>query len=75
MIVINTAEFRGNMKKYLDLAGREQVIIQRGRNETYEIVKKQPIKEPNADFHRAVSADQMLEWVLEDIDKMYKLPR
>ncbi|MDR2913207.1 MAG: hypothetical protein LBV38_08005 [Alistipes sp.] len=62
------------MKKYLDLAGTEQIIIQRGNNESFELVKKNYLK-PDADFYRAVSAEQMLEWVLQDIDEMYKLPR
>jgi hypothetical protein len=75
MIVISSAELRDNMKKYLDLVGTEQVFIQRGRNETFELVKRQPIKEPDEDLYRAVSAEQMLEWVLKDIDEMYKLPR
>ncbi len=74
MIVISSAEFRGNMKKYLDLAETEQILIQRGGSETFEIVKKK-YKKPDADYHRSVSADQMLEWVLNDIDEMYKLPR
>jgi hypothetical protein len=75
MIIISSAELRGNMKKYLDLAGKEQIVIQRGKDETFELVKRQKIKEPDADFYRAVSAEQMLEWVLTDIDEMYKLPR
>jgi hypothetical protein len=74
MIVISSTELRNNMKKYLDLADTEQILIQRGNNETFELVKKH-YKKPDADFYRAVSADQMLEWVLEDIDEMYKLPR
>jgi hypothetical protein len=74
MRVISSAEFRDNMKNYLDLASTEQVLIQRGKNETFEIVKRN-YKKPDADYYRSVSAEQMLEWVLQDIDEMYKLPR
>ena len=35
MVVISSAELRGNMKKYLDIAKKEQVLIQRGKNETF----------------------------------------
>ncbi len=74
MRIISSAEFRENMKTYLDLAETEQIIIQRGKNETFEIVKRH-YKKPDADYHRAVSAEQMLDWVLEDMHEMYKLPR
>jgi hypothetical protein len=75
MRIISSAELRNNMKKYLDLAGTEQVVIQRGKDETFELVKRQRIKEPDADYYRAVSMEQMRKWVLSDIDEMYKLPR
>jgi hypothetical protein len=32
-------------------------------------------KKPDADFYRSVSIDQMRQWVHEDIEEMYKLPR
>jgi len=35
MLVISSAELRNNMKKYLDLAKDETVVIQRGRTETF----------------------------------------
>lgn len=74
MRVISTAEFRNNMKKYLDLTATEQVVIQRGKNEVFEIVKKH-YKEPDADLYRAIPAEEMLNLVLKDIHEMYKLPR
>ena len=74
MIAISTAEFRGNMKKYLDLAGSEQVLIQRGKDETFELVKRH-YRKPDADFYRSIPFEDMLELVLNDIHEMYKLPR
>jgi len=35
MRVISSSELRNNMKKYLDLAMNEKIVIQRGRNETF----------------------------------------
>ncbi len=74
MIAISTAEFRGNMKKYLDLASTEQVLIQRGKDESFELVKRQ-YKKPDADYYRSVSVDEFRKRLHESIDKMYELPR
>jgi PHD/YefM family antitoxin component YafN of YafNO toxin-antitoxin module len=38
MIAISTTELRKNLRKYLNLANKERVIIQCGNAETYEIV-------------------------------------
>jgi PHD/YefM family antitoxin component YafN of YafNO toxin-antitoxin module len=38
MIAISTTEFRRNLRKYLNTANKERVIIQCGKNETYEII-------------------------------------
>jgi len=39
MIVISSREFRDNQKKYFDLIdANEQVIIQRGKNNSYKLV-------------------------------------
>ena len=45
MIVISPSELRGNLKKYLDLAEKERVIIQRGKKETFELRKTERIIE------------------------------
>lgn len=39
MIVISPTELSGNLEKYLDLAEKERVVIQRGENETFELRK------------------------------------
>ncbi len=74
MIAISTAEFRGNMKKYLDLASTEQVIIQRGSDETFELVKRN-YKKPDADYYRSISVDEFRQRLHDSIDKMYEQPR
>jgi len=45
MIVISPSELRGNLKKYLDLAEKELVVIQRGKKETFELRKTERISE------------------------------
>lgn len=43
MRVISSSELRSNMKKYLDLARKEDIIIQRGRNKSYISSKESAI--------------------------------
>ncbi len=45
MIVISPSELRGNLKKYLDLAEKERIVIQRGKKETFELRKTERISE------------------------------
>ena len=45
MIVISPSELRGNLKKYLDLAEKERIVIQRGKTETFELRKRKRISE------------------------------
>ena len=47
MIVISPSELRGNLKKYLDLAEKERIIIQRGKSEMFELKKQERISEDN----------------------------
>lgn len=59
MRVISSSELRNNMKKYLDLAGNEKILIQRGRNETF-VLTKEVCLEPDEDLSRAVRAKRLL---------------
>lgn len=70
MRVISSAELRSNMKKYLDLAASEQIIIQRGRTETF-VLQKQEYLEPDEDLKRAISVDEFLVGVKEDIHEIF----
>lgn len=60
MRVISSAELRNNMKKYLDLGSTEQIIIQRGKKESF-ILQKQEHSEPDEDLKRAISAKEFRE--------------
>lgn len=66
MRVISSAELRSNMKKYLDLAASEQIVIQRGRKETFVLQKKEYL-EPDEDFNRAISLEEFREGAKEHI--------
>ena len=71
MRVISSSELRNNMKKYLDLAANERILIQRGRNETFVLVREDYL-EPDEDLRRAISAKELLAGVEEDIRAAYK---
>ena len=70
MRVISSAELRNNMKKYLDLADKERIIVQRGRNETFVLTKEEYL-EPDDDFHRAISIEEFAKGAKEHISKLY----
>lgn len=68
--MISSAELRNNMKKYLDLAKTEQVVIQRGRTETFVLSMEQRLA-PDDDLARAISMDELLVGVKEDIHSIF----
>ena len=71
MRVISSSELRSNMKKYLDMARKEDIIIQRGRNETFTLRHTEYL-EPDEDLARAISMDELLKGVKEDLREMFK---
>jgi hypothetical protein len=64
MVVISSVELRNNMKKYLDTAKTETVVIQRGEAETFILQKKDSLPETVSqlpeDFYRAISMDKAI---------------
>lgn len=70
MRVISSAELRGNMKKYLDLAASEQIIIQRGKKETF-VLQKREYLEPDEDFNRAIGLEEFREGAKEHVKKLF----
>ena len=50
MIAISTTELRKNLRKYLNLANKERVIVQCGNTETYEIVPARKISDTDKYF-------------------------
>ena len=70
MVIISSAELRNNMKKYLDIAKNEQVVIQRGRNETIVLVAQNNAAEE--DLNRAITVDEVLARVREGLNEMFE---
>ncbi len=70
MLVISSAELRNNMKKYLDLAKDETVVIQRGRTKTF-VLSRQERLSLDANLANAVTAEELLIGIEEDIKKMF----
>lgn len=71
MRVISSSELRNNMKKYLDLAVNEKIVIQRGKNETF-VLTREDYLEPDEDLKRAVSAQDLLAGIEADIREAYR---
>ena len=71
MRVISSSELRNNLKKYLDLAVNERILIQRGRSETF-VLTREECSEPDEDLRRAVSAEELLVGVEEDVRAAYR---
>ena len=70
MVVISSAELRSNMKKYLDIAKTEQVLIQRGKNETFILsAHYNPVE---YDLARSVTVDEVIAKVREGLTEMFE---
>ena len=70
MVIISSAELRNNMKKYLDIAKKEKVVIQRGKNETFVLVAQNV--NSNEDLGRAITVDEVLARVREGLNEMFE---
>ena len=70
MVVISSAELRNNLKKYLDMAKTQEVLIQRGRNETFVLVARS--NAPESDLERALTVDQFIEKVRAGLTEMFE---
>ena len=67
MKVISSAELRNNIKKYLDTARTETVVIQRGKTETFVLIKQDSLPE---DFIRAIPLNEAISRVEEGMKKI-----
>jgi len=72
MIVISTAELRNNMKKYFDTASAETVVIQRGKRETFILKRQDSFQEIPDDFHRAITASEVISGIETGLRKIIK---
>ena len=76
MVVISSAELRNNMKKYLDTAVSETVVIQRGKTDTFVLRKQECFPEISTeipeDFFRAISGSEVINGIEIGLRKMIK---
>ena len=70
MVIISSAELRNNMKKYLDIAKTEKVIIQRGRNESFVLVAQNTVA--GEDLDRAITVNEVIARVREGLNEMFE---
>ena len=70
MVIISSAELRNNMKKYLDIAKNEKVVIQRGSIETFVLVAQNNATDD--DLARAITVDDVLAKVREGLTEMFE---
>jgi len=77
MKVISSAELRNNMKKYLDLAVSETIVVQRGKTETFVLQKKEFLpgveisEEIPEDFDRAITVDEAKNRMQKGLREMF----
>ena len=82
MLVVSTREFRDRQKSYLDkIDSGIDVLIQRGKTKSYKIVPvsemdtvilRDYILQPDAELARAITADELLAGVKEDLKEIFK---
>ena len=72
MIMISSTELRNNMEKYFELAKLEKVVIQRENAEIFVLSEEKFLK-PDKDLARAVTVDELLIGVKQDIREIYKV--
>jgi hypothetical protein len=69
MAVFSSAELRNNVKRHL--AATKPIAIQRGRAETFTLQTEKHLA-PDADLSRAITLDELLVGVKEDLRAMFK---
>lgn len=70
MIVISSAELRNNMKKYLDLAKTNRIVVQRGQKESFILMSQS--NAPEIDLARAITVDEVIDRVREGLTQMFE---
>ena len=78
MTVVNSREFTTNQKKYFDMAKYENICIRRGNSMFHLIYQpveaqypEQLILEPDDNLRNAITAEELLKRVHEDIHNKF----
>ena len=75
MTVISSKEFVANQKRYFDMAINEDVCIKNGENIFRVCIvnnRKTKYKQPDEDFYRGISKDELLNGIYEDINVFFE---
>ncbi len=76
MQVVSSTEFATHQDKYLKMAIEQDIYIEKGEKRfhlTYEpCVEEQPILEPDEDLRRAITIDELLVGIKEDLREMFR---
>ena len=78
MTVVSSKEFATKTTKYYNLAVNEDVVIKRGKN-TFHLIctnvhntnEYDEVLEPDEDFHSAITKDELLKGIHEDMGKFF----
>ena len=74
MTLVSSQDFVTNHNRYFDLAINENVVVKRG-DYTFSIVcnleKEQKILKPDDDLRRAITIDELLVGVKQDLREMF----
>ena len=79
MMIVNSRDFAINQEKYFDMAKNEDVCIKRGMGMfhlIYQPVERYPeqvILKPDDNLQNAITADELLERVHEDIRNKFAM--
>ena len=79
MTVVSSQEFAINQNKYFDMAMNEQVFVQRGNsmfhlmctNNDNTTVKKRVYYEPDEDFYKSISIDELRQRTHRFVHKLF----
>lgn len=75
MIVVSSKEFTTHQRKYYGLAMHDELCITRGRNR-FRLVPEPAdgviYHEPDEDFYRSISIDELRERVKKNVHQWYK---
>jgi len=77
MTVVSSKEFSTNQKKYFDMAVDDDVCIKSDEYifhlicQPVNIIDEQVVLQPDDDFRRAITKDELLKGIYEDIAKRF----
>ena len=77
MTVVSSREFVTNQERYFELALNEEVFVQKDEDmfvfmRTNEPQEPDMIFEPDEDFYRSISMEELRKRVLDDVHQWYK---